>query len=104
VVARILANPEATANRYVYVSSFETSINDIFAAERKATGTTRAKWTVDHVSTDAQIAHYMQESAAATEFMPRMIAQAKLALAINLKPEFQQDFAKLGKLDNDLLG
>jgi hypothetical protein len=103
-VAGILANPEATSNRSVYVSSFETSMNDILAAEQKATGTTPAEWTVDHVNTDAQITHYMQVAAAATEFMPRMMAVGKLALAINLKPEFQQDFVKLGKLDNDLLG
>jgi hypothetical protein len=101
-VARVLANPEATANRSVYVSSFETCMNDILAAEQKATAT--ADWTVERVSTDAQITHYMQESAVATEFMPRMMALAKLALAINLKPEFQQDFQKLGKLDNELLG
>ena len=75
-----------------------------FSQQSKATGTTPEEWTVDHVSTDVQIAQYTKESAAATEFMPRMIALAKLALAINLKPEFQQDFAKLGKLDNELLG
>jgi hypothetical protein len=103
-VARILANPEATANRLVYVSSFETSLNGILAAEQKATGTTPVEWTIDRVSTDTQITHYLQESAAATEFMPRMMAQGKLALAINVKSEFQQDFAKLGKLDNKLLG
>jgi hypothetical protein len=103
-VARVLANPEATANRSVYVSSFETCMNDILAAEQKATATATADWTVERVSTEAQITHYMQESAVATEFMPRMMALAKLALAINLKPEFQQDFRKLGKLDNELLG
>jgi hypothetical protein len=87
-----------------HISSFETSLNDILAAEQKATGTTPTEWTVQRVDTDTQIVHYMQESAAATEFMPRMMAQGKLALAINLKTEFQQDFAKLGKLDNKLLG
>lgn len=79
-------------------------MKEIIAAEQKATNTSAAEWTVNEVSTDAQIKRYMEESAAATEFMPRMKALGKLALAINLKPEFQQNFKELGKLDNGLLG
>jgi hypothetical protein len=37
-VARVLAHPVETANRSVYISSFETSFNEILGAYKTATG------------------------------------------------------------------
>lgn len=52
-VVKALENAEATKNRYVYVSGFQTSQNEILAAAEKITG---EKWTVNKISAKDQIA------------------------------------------------
>jgi hypothetical protein len=46
-VVRILEKPDLTKNKYVFVSSFETSQNDILATIEKITG---EKWTVKNAN------------------------------------------------------
>ncbi|MCJ1380213.1 hypothetical protein MMC17_003316 [Xylographa soralifera] len=105
-VARVLARPAQTANRSVYVSSFEVCMNDVLGALQKATGVPAPAWSVTHVDTDEQIAAANQElqASGSTMSMGKMMAMGKLALASNLKEEYGADFEKLGLLDNGLLG
>ena len=77
-------------------------MNDILAAEQKATGV--SEWKVEHIDTDVQIAKATHEYEHAEELMPRLMAVGRLALAVHVKPECQQNFRKLGLLDNELLG
>ncbi|TVY83738.1 hypothetical protein LSUE1_G001673 [Lachnellula suecica] len=96
-VAKVLAKPEATANRRVYISSFETSLNKILEAYKKATGV--ADWDVNHVKWDVEVA-------SGKEMMKtgNMWGMGKLALAVEVKEGFGADFEKAGLLDNELLG
>ncbi|KAF4626471.1 hypothetical protein G7Y89_g11690 [Cudoniella acicularis] len=99
-VAKTLAKPEETANRSVYISSFECSMNDILESYKKATGV--SNWDIVHVNSDVQIKK-------ATEAMisgsgDRMVAMGNLALASLAKEGMGADFAAEGLLDNDLLG
>ena len=103
-VARVLALPAQTANRSVYLSSFETSQRDVLAAVQKATGTTPQDWAVENVDADEEIAKYTRQREEATEMGPRMMAIGRLALASNMKPEFGQNFKELGLLENEMLG
>ncbi|KAL4999810.1 hypothetical protein BDV10DRAFT_183958 [Aspergillus recurvatus] len=48
----VLRHPEATANQYLYISSVETSQNEILAALEKAT---RSSWTAQHTTTGAEV-------------------------------------------------
>ncbi|KAL4745747.1 hypothetical protein BDW72DRAFT_211064 [Aspergillus terricola var. indicus] len=48
----VLRHPGATANRYLYISSVETSQNEILAALEKAT---ESSWTVQRTTTDAEV-------------------------------------------------
>lgn len=95
-VARVLAKPEETANRSVFISSFEVSLNEIFSAVKKATGV--SDWKVTNVKTDDMIAKGREEWAKGS-----MFGLAKLALASNLRSEYGVNFKELGKLDNELL-
>ncbi|KAL6230828.1 hypothetical protein BDW75DRAFT_221613 [Aspergillus navahoensis] len=51
-VVSVLRQPEATANQYLYISSVETSQNEILAALEKAT---ESSWTAQHTTTDAEV-------------------------------------------------
>ena len=92
-----MSHPGETENKNVYVSSFECSMNEILAALKKATGVD--DWTINHVSTDAQIASGTEEWKTGS-----MMGMAKLAMASNLKEEYKADFAKQGLLMNETLG
>ncbi|KAL9099209.1 MAG: hypothetical protein Q9187_009530 [Circinaria calcarea] len=49
-VVKVLLQPSRTANRFIYISSFTTSQNEILAALETASG---AKWEVRHEMTEA---------------------------------------------------
>jgi len=101
-VAAVLSNPGDTANRNVYISSFETTMNEILDAEKKATGV--SDWKVEHVDADEQIAKSTRQVETATEMFPRMMALGQLALASNLKEEYGANYKALGLLENEKLG
>ncbi|EDP89873.1 hypothetical protein HBI56_202180 [Parastagonospora nodorum] len=46
-LVKALEKPEETKNQYVYISSFDTSQNELLALTEKITG---SKWTVKHVA------------------------------------------------------
>ncbi|KAE8552569.1 hypothetical protein EYB25_003947 [Talaromyces marneffei] len=52
IVSGILSRPDEFQNRYVYVSEFALSQNDIFEALLKTTKTTREDWAITHRTTD----------------------------------------------------
>jgi hypothetical protein len=95
-VVRALAHLVETANRSVYISSFETSLNEILRAYKTATGVDEGKIT--HVKSDEQIISGMEVKTGS------MMAMGKLALASIVKPGIEGDFAEEGLLDNELLG
>lgn len=97
-VAKVLAKPNETENRSVFISSFECSMNDILAGLKKATGVN--EWTVTPVNTDEQIRIATEEWKATGS----MMGMGKLALACNLKEAYGADFAKQGLLFNEKLG
>ncbi|KAF4434843.1 Isoflavone reductase like P3 [Fusarium acutatum] len=101
-VVGILSHPEETANRIVYISSTELSLNEILEAEQKLVG--NEGWKVTHVKTDEEIAKAQKIVATATEMMPRMMATGRLGLAVNVQERFDANFEKRGILDNELLG
>lgn len=97
-VARILAHPEETKNRPVYVQGLRVSQKDMLAAFEKSTG---QKFEVKHVDSDEQ-AQQGREMLAKGDHMgiPKLI----LAAILNRKHDCGADFTKLGRLDNELLG
>ncbi|PON23685.1 hypothetical protein TGAM01_v207332 [Trichoderma gamsii] len=50
--AAVLKKPEETANKYLFISSVETTQNEILAALEEITG---AKWTVNNTTTKEQV-------------------------------------------------
>ncbi|KAL4902011.1 hypothetical protein BDW74DRAFT_181168 [Aspergillus multicolor] len=51
-LASVLRTPNATANQYLYISSVETTQNEILEALQRATG---SNWTVQHTTTNAEV-------------------------------------------------
>ena len=95
-VARVLKKPVETANRSVFISSFEVNMNQILHAVKMATE--QSYWTVEHVTTDEMLAKGKEEWA--THSIPGIL---KLALGIQLRPDCENNFKEFGKLDNELL-
>ncbi|XDG05688.1 hypothetical protein ABKA04_005303 [Annulohypoxylon sp. FPYF3050] len=94
-VVRVLRNPEITANQHVFVSSLETSMNEILSGLENAQ---KVKYTVSFTKTEEQVA-YGKEMLAKGDFMK----SHKLLLATNLIPGYGNNFAKEEKLWNDVL-
>lgn len=51
-VAAVLSHPDKTANKYIYVRSFTTSMNEILATLEKITGKT---WIKSHTSSEKEL-------------------------------------------------
>ena len=96
-VVKVLNHPNETANKYLYISSFETSMNSIMASLEKATG--GQKWNVTYVQTDDQIKEG-KEALSKGDFMKA----GKLVLAASFKGGLGADFAAEEALANDSLG
>jgi nucleoside-diphosphate-sugar epimerase len=95
-VVCVLKNPEVTANKYVYVSSFEISYNDIVAALEKIQG---VKYEIEHTTTEKEV-EAGREALASGNFM----AAGKLLMAANLNDGYGNNFAKEEELWNDKIG
>jgi hypothetical protein len=52
-VVAVLANPVETANQYLYVSSFQITMNEFVASLKKATGVD--EWDIEPVEGEGQI-------------------------------------------------
>lgn len=95
-VLGVLRNPEITANKHVYISSFEISLNDIVSTLEKAQG---VKYDVSKTTTDEEIAKG-KAALASGNFM----AAGKLLLAAVYNPGYGNNFADEVELWNDRLG
>lgn len=84
-VASVLRHPLETANKFIYVSSFEINQNAILAAVEKASGN---KFEVTHVASDDMITQGRDEVAKG-DFM----GMAKLLLAATCKGGLGANFA-----------
>lgn len=52
-VGAVIANPKESANQFLYVSSFEITMNEFVASLKKATGVD--DWDIEHVKGDEQM-------------------------------------------------
>ncbi|KAI1439023.1 NmrA-like family protein [Xylaria sp. CBS 124048] len=95
-ISGVLKHPEQTANKYVFTSSFEVSMNDLVASLEKAQGT---KYTLAHTTTAEEVADG-KAMLAKGEFMKA----GKLVLAANLTPGCGNNFALEERLWNEELG
>lgn len=95
----ILTRPDDFKNRYVYVSDFTISQNDIFEASLKTTKTTREDWTITHRTADGLKKEGLDK-----------IGNGNLAGALDLifasifKAGLGSDFSATHKLDNEAVG
>ncbi len=96
-VVQVFSRVKETANKYLYISSFETSMNEILASLEKATG--GQKWEVTHVSSEEEIIHG-REALLRGDFM----GAGKLALAASFKGGLGADFASEETLANEMIG
>ncbi|KAL4938442.1 hypothetical protein BDV06DRAFT_231853 [Aspergillus oleicola] len=94
----LLKRPEATANKYLYISSVETSQNEILAALEKATS---SKWTLQHTTTEQQVTEGSKKLQAG-EFEGAF--QLVRAIPFGITPGLDSNYAKDRPLANDLLG
>jgi hypothetical protein len=97
-VARTLLYPEKRENTYIYISTLETFQNDILASLKRITGA--EDWKVKHVSPEEKI----QEGKALIEKGQWLWGNEVLALTAAYTGGYGGDFAKEGKLANELLG
>lgn len=100
-VPKILHKLEATANRTVYISSFETSMNELLAAYKLGTGV--SDWNLSHDSVEQCIKRSQEKFKTAETFMDRMRAVRPLGLLVGVKEGLGGDFVAEGLSDNELL-
>jgi len=86
-VAKVLAKPEAMANKSVYISSFETSQNEILEGYKEVTGI--PDWDITYVKWDEEVARGKEMMKMGDTYMWGM---GKLALAVEVKGSFGADF------------
>ncbi|TFB02992.1 Isoflavone reductase-like protein [Trichoderma ghanense] len=97
-VASVLQNPEQTANKYLFVSSVETTQNEILAALEFVTGT---KWTVNNTTTEEQV-HAAVQKLGAGDFSGAYALVR--ATAYSCTPGLKSNYATDEVLSNGLLG
>ena len=97
-VAAVLAKPTETANQYLYVSSFEITMNEFVASLKKVTGVDQ--WDIEHVNGEEQISKG-RELLAQGKIWPGL---GKLAMAVAVLDGMGNDFATDEKLANEMLG
>ncbi|KAH8882089.1 NmrA-like family protein [Thozetella sp. PMI_491] len=95
-VLGVLKNPEATENRYVFVSSFEISFNEILSTLEKAQG---VKYAVTKTTTEEAMAEGRAAMASGN-----MMGAGKLLLAATLNTGYGNNFAEEEELWNERLG
>ncbi|UKZ75616.1 hypothetical protein TrVFT333_003304 [Trichoderma virens FT-333] len=97
-VASVLKKPEETSNKYLFVSSVETTQNEILAALEEATGT---KWAVNRTTTKEQVDTALKKLGAG-DFSGAfaLVRATSFSNTPNLKSNYSRDEA----LSNNLLG
>ncbi|KAH6609156.1 hypothetical protein Trco_002502 [Trichoderma cornu-damae] len=97
-VASVLKKPEDTANKYIFVSSVETTQNEILSALEEATG---SKWTVNATTTKEQVDAALQKLGAGDFSGAFALVRAT---SYSNTPGLKANYAKDEVLSNDLLG
>ncbi|KAL6876812.1 hypothetical protein J3F83DRAFT_712348 [Trichoderma novae-zelandiae] len=97
-VASVLQKPEKTVNYYLFVSSVETTQNEILAALEDATGT---KWAVNNTTTKEQVDAAVQNLAAGD--FSGVFALVR-ATSYSDTPGLKSNYATDEALSNGLLG
>ncbi|KAM0513953.1 hypothetical protein ACHAPE_007308 [Trichoderma viride] len=96
--AAVLKKPEETANKYLFISSVETTQNEILAALEETTGT---KWTVNNTTTKEQVDAARQKLGAG-DFNGALVLVR--ATSYGDIPGLKSNYAKDEVLANNLLG
>ncbi|EHK48778.1 hypothetical protein TRIATDRAFT_53406 [Trichoderma atroviride IMI 206040] len=96
--AAVLKKPEETANKYLFISSVETTQNEILAALEETTGT---KWTVNKTTTKEQVDAALQKLGAGDFLGSFALVRATVYGDI---PGLKSNYAKDEVLANNLLG
>jgi hypothetical protein len=94
----VLRHPQATANQYLYVSSVETSQNEILAALEHATS---SSWTVNNTTTDAKVSDYTKKLSIGDFSGALTLVRAT---SYGNLPGLGANYAKDRELGNGLLG
>ncbi|KKO99271.1 hypothetical protein THAR02_08621 [Trichoderma harzianum] len=97
-IASVLKNPEETSNKYLFVSSVETTQNEILAALEEATD---AKWTVNNTTTKEQVNDAVQKLTAGDLNGAFTLVRAT---SYSSTPGLKSNYARDETLSNDLLG
>ncbi|UKZ68384.1 uncharacterized protein TrAtP1_009423 [Trichoderma atroviride] len=96
--AAVLKKPEETANKYLFISSVETTQNEILAALEETTGT---KWTVNKTTTKEQVDAALEKLGAGDFLGSLALVRATVYGDI---PGLKSNYAKDEVLANNLLG
>lgn len=99
VISGILTRPDEFKNRYVYVSDFVITQNEIFESLLQATKTTREDWTITHRTTD-ELRKEGFEKIGNGNFMGAL----DLIYAAVFKDGLGSNYSSTRKLDNEALG
>ncbi|KAL7944846.1 NAD(P)-binding protein [Trichoderma barbatum] len=97
-VASVLKKPEETANKYLFVSSVETTQNEVLAALETATST---KWAINNTTTREQIDAALQKIGAGDFSGAFTLVRATSYSNIS---GLKSNYAKEETLSNDILG
>lgn len=94
----MLKNPEETSNKYLFISSVETTQNEILAALEEATD---SKWTVNNTTTKEQVNEAFQKLTAGDLNGAFTLVRAT---SYSNTPGLKSNYARDEALSNDLLG
>lgn len=98
----VLKQPSLVRNSYVYVSSFETTQNQLLSCVEEVSG---QRWTTEKVETVEKVKQANDTIASGAQGMQWMMAQGTLAASALFGGEkYQSDFVTSGRTSNPLLG
>ena len=100
-VTAIFRKPEQTANRTVYISSFEISLNELCAAYKEVTGV--SEWKLTYGKTEQGIQEARGVCGTSQKPMDIMRAMGLLGLLATIKKGLGGDFVEAHLSDNQLL-
>lgn len=97
-VSRALLHPQQTLNQYIYVSTFQTNQFLLLDAIKKVSGD--EGWDITYVSSAEKIEEgkqYLKEG-------KTMMGLMNIVCGFAFSGRFEADFAKSGKLANEIIG
>jgi hypothetical protein len=97
-VSQTLLHPQQTSNRYIYVSTFQTNQLGMLEAVKKVSG--GDGWELTYVNSDEKI----QEGKEYLKEGKTMMGLMNIVSGFAFSGKFEADFAKSGKLSNEMIG